>query len=67
MFKKKIDRAFDQLKEDQQPEFNEEDYRNSMQDEMEKGDFLALVLGTYRFFLPVFIVIVLLLVILSRL
>ncbi|MFZ2257462.1 MAG: hypothetical protein WAV55_04905 [Clostridiaceae bacterium] len=61
MFKKKIEKAFDQVK-DQTSDYDEEKYRATMQDEMEKGDLLAMILGAFRFFLPLFIVIIVLIV-----
>ena len=61
MFKKKIEKAFDQVK-DQTSDYDEEQYRATMQDEMEKGDLLAMILGAFRFFLPLFIVIIVLIV-----
>ena len=57
MFKKKIEKAFDQVK-DQTSDYDEEKYRATMQDEMEKGDLLAMILGPFRSFLPLFIVII---------
>ena len=65
MFKKKIERAFDAVQDQDEP-FDEEQYRNNMQMEMEKGDFLALVLGAYRFFLPLFIGIILIIILLVK-
>ena len=63
MFKKKIDRAFDAVRDQDEP-FDEEQYRNNIQMEMEQGDLLALSLGAYRFFLPLFIGIILIIVLL---
>ncbi|NLB23098.1 MAG: hypothetical protein GX833_07560 [Clostridium sp.] len=63
MFKKKIDRAFDAVRDQDEP-FDEEQYRNNIQMEMEQGDLLALILGAYRFFLPLFIGIILIIVLL---
>lgn len=61
MFKKKIDKAFDAVKDQTEP-YDEEHYRVTMQDEMEKGDLLAMILGGFRFFLPLFVVILLLII-----
>ena len=61
MFKKKIEKAFDQVT-DQTSDYDEEKYRATMQDEMEKGDLLAMILGAFRFLLPLFIVIIVLIV-----
>lgn len=63
MFKKKIERAFDAVRDQDEP-FDEEQYRDNMQMEMEKGDFLGLILGAYRFFLPLFIGIILIIILL---
>lgn len=63
MFKKKIERAFDSVRDQDEP-FDEEQYRDNIQMEMEKGDLLALILGAYRFFLPLFIGIILIIVLL---
>ena len=63
MFKKKIDRAFDAVRDQDEP-FDEEQYRNNIQMEMEQGDLLALILGAYHFFLPLFIGIILIIVLL---
>ncbi len=54
MFKRKIDEAFEAIK-DPNETWDEEKYRTTMQEEMEKGDLLAMILGAYRFFAPVFI------------
>ncbi len=61
MFKKKIEDALDAVKE-QNVTYDEEEYRASLEDEMEKKDFLAMILGAYKFFLPVFIGIIILIV-----
>lgn len=66
MFKKKIQEAFDAVKHDEEP-LDEEKYRTSMEEEMEKGDFWAMILGAYRFFLPLFVVIILLVVLILAL
>ena len=61
MFKKKIDKAFDAIK-DPTETHDEEKYRVSMQDQMETGDLLAMILGGFRFFLPLFITIIVLII-----
>lgn len=61
MFKRKIDEAFDAMK-DSNEELDEEVYRTKMKEEMEKGDLLAMILGAYRFFAPVFIGIIVIMV-----
>lgn len=63
MFKKKIDKAFDAVR-DQDEHIDETEFQTKMEQEMEKGDLLAMILGAYRFFLPVFIVIILIVVLL---
>ena len=61
MFKKKIDKAFEAVK-DPTENHDEENYRITMQDEMEKGDLFAMILGAFRFFLPLFIGIIVLII-----
>ncbi len=63
MFKRKIDEAFEAVK-DPENNLDEEQYRTTIEDEMEKGDFLAMILGAYRFFAPVFIGIIVIMVLL---
>lgn len=63
MFKNKIDEAFEAVK-DPNENWDEEKYRTTMQDEMEEGDLLAMILGAYRFFAPVFIGIIVIMVLL---
>ncbi|MFB0918004.1 MAG: hypothetical protein QMB63_02895 [Clostridiaceae bacterium] len=59
MFNNKIKDAFDKVKKENE-NYDEEEFKRTIQDEMEKKDFLAMVLGAYRFFIPVFIVIIVL-------
>lgn len=59
MFKNKIKDAFNKVNS-QNENYDEEEFKRTIQDEMEKKDFLAMILGGYRFFLPVFIVIIVL-------
>lgn len=61
MFKKKIEKALDAVKDQSEP-YDEEKYRATIQEEMEKNDLLAMILGAFRFFLPLFIGILLLIV-----
>lgn len=61
MFKKKIEKAFNAVK-DPAETHDEERYRVRMQDEMEKGDLFAMILGAFRFFLPLFITIIILII-----
>lgn len=61
MYKKKINEAFDAVRDHEDP-IDEEKFRNDIEQEMEKGDLLALILGAYRFFLPFFIGIIVIVV-----
>lgn len=56
MFKKKVNEAFDAVRDPDQEPIDETEYRDQLEQEMESGDFLALILGAYRFFLPVLVV-----------
>ena len=66
MFKKKIDEAFDAVTDQDHP-VDEENFRTTMEEEMERSDFLAMVLGAYKFFLPLFLGIILLVVLILSL
>ena len=63
MFKKKIDEAFDAVRDPDQDPVDNDEFREKLEREMEKSDFLALILGGYRFFLPVFAVILILILV----
>lgn len=61
IFKRRLDQAFDKVNENREI-VDEEEFKTTMQQEMEKGDFLAMILGAYRFFLPLFIGIILIII-----
>lgn len=59
LFKKRLDKIFEANKEENQA-LDETEFQSTMEDEMEEGDLFAMIMGAYRFFLPLLLVLLVL-------